>query len=509
MSNLVLDESSMNREASRGYSWWFSGDAFERQAAQDRRPPRRNLSVKLWSHPGRLTILYFFALIALATVLLELPISAHNRMVTDPVVAFFTAVSAASTYGIQVVNTTTHWSLFGQAVILLVVQFGGLGVMTFASLIALAVNKHIKASQRMLTATELGATKLSETKGVLNAVLVTTLLIEVITFLALFPGLLHVNHGDVRHALWEALFFAVISYNNAGFTPDGAGLHVNSWGCRSSGAAQRVLRHARLPGAAQPHARRAQTHAAETLDSAHQNHADRYLLHGGGLAAMVPVRRVEQPHPVLARRPANAAAIHAHRGGHAAHLRVRPLVGAGCERSDESIHERVHVHRRRQHLHRRRHPCDDLRRGIARMPGGVPRQARCYRFPQAHQRAHNDDRGEHHDHMSNTGVHGVAGIDGGVRLLVEQRSVRYLLGLRTGRIHGRRRRPERPGGVTVARHDDDHREDRADDHRVCDQPAVRGSGGALPRRADYRGLNTRAGILSGSVAQPWKATAGE
>lgn len=73
---------------------------------------------------------FFFALIALATVLLELPISAHNRMVTDPVVAF-TAVSAASTYGIQVVNTTTHWSLFGQAVILLVVTFaGGLGVMT-------------------------------------------------------------------------------------------------------------------------------------------------------------------------------------------------------------------------------------------------------------------------------------------------------------------------------------------------------------------------------------------
>ena len=47
MSNLVLDESSMNREASRGYSWWFSGDAFERQAAQDRRPPRRKRACRL------------------------------------------------------------------------------------------------------------------------------------------------------------------------------------------------------------------------------------------------------------------------------------------------------------------------------------------------------------------------------------------------------------------------------------------------------------------------------
>lgn len=101
--------------------------------------------------------------------------------------------------------------------------------MTFASLIALAVNHHLKAMQRLLAANELGTNKLSEIRGVLQVVLMTTLVIEVVTFFALFPGLLSVNKGNVGRTLWESLFFAVMSYNNAGFTPDGAGLYVNNW----------------------------------------------------------------------------------------------------------------------------------------------------------------------------------------------------------------------------------------------------------------------------------------
>lgn len=83
--------------------------------------------------------------------------------------------------------------------------------------------------QRLLAANELGTNKLSEIRGVLQVVLMTTLVIEVVTFFALFPGLLSVNKGNVGRTLWESLFFAVMSYNNAGFTPDGAGLYVNNW----------------------------------------------------------------------------------------------------------------------------------------------------------------------------------------------------------------------------------------------------------------------------------------
>ena len=225
MSNLVFDESSSNREA----SWWFSGDTFEKAMAEDRKPRKRGLTRRLVNHPGRLTIFYFLTLAALSTTLLMTPIATPKDETTTFTTAFFTAVSAISTCGISIVNSTTHWTTFGQGVLIFAVQMGGLGVMTFASLIALAVNHHLKATQRMLTANELGTTKLGEIKGVLTVVITTTFVIEGITFVALFPGLYKVNHGNVRHTLWESLFFAVMAYNNAGFTPDGAGLHVNNW----------------------------------------------------------------------------------------------------------------------------------------------------------------------------------------------------------------------------------------------------------------------------------------
>ena len=229
MSNLVFDESSANREASHGYAWWFSGDTFEKAAAEERTRRKRSFIHHLTSHPGRLTIIYFLLLVALSTSLLLLPVSSHEEEPTSFSTAFFTAVSALSTCGISIVNATTHWTAFGQVVLLVSVQMGGLGVMTFASLIALAANHHMKATQRLLTANELGNTKLNEIRGVLTVVITTTFIIESVTFLALFPGLYGINRGNVRHTAREALFFAVMSYNNAGFTPDGAGLHVNNW----------------------------------------------------------------------------------------------------------------------------------------------------------------------------------------------------------------------------------------------------------------------------------------
>ncbi|PST49236.1 potassium transporter Trk [Bifidobacterium callitrichos] len=230
MANPVFDESSSNRESSHGLAWWFSGNAFAKAADDDRTPRGRGFIQRMVTHPGRLTILYFLVLASVSTTLLMLPQSTPKGETTTFSTALFTAVSALSTCGISIVNSTTHWTLFGQAVLLVSVQLGGVGVMTFASLITLAINRHMKAAQRLLTATELGTTKLGEIRGVLSVVLTVSLMIEAITFVALFPGLLNVNSGDWRKSLWESLFFAVMSYNNAGFTPDNAGLHVNSWG---------------------------------------------------------------------------------------------------------------------------------------------------------------------------------------------------------------------------------------------------------------------------------------
>lgn len=197
--------------------------------------PNQNFSTRgrvfsdlLLAYPGRLTIIYFMLLIVIATVLLTLPISTRTPSSPDLLTAFYTAVSALSTCGIPIVNSTEHWSQFGQCVILVSVQLGGLGVMTFASLIMLAAARHLRASQRLRTATELGASTLGETTDVLKVVFATTFIIEAITFVALFPGLLSINRGNLSLTAWEALFYAVSAYNNTGFTPDAAGLHVNN-----------------------------------------------------------------------------------------------------------------------------------------------------------------------------------------------------------------------------------------------------------------------------------------
>ncbi len=144
-------------------------------------------------------------------------------------------------------------------VLLVSVQMGGLGVMTFASLIALAANHHMKATQRLLTANELGNTKLNEIRGVLTVVITTTFIIESVTFLALFPGLYGINRGNVRHTAREALFFA-------GHVVQQRRLHAGrrrparqQLGGRHADHGQRVLRHAGISRAAQPHALRPAT----------------------------------------------------------------------------------------------------------------------------------------------------------------------------------------------------------------------------------------------------------
>ena len=191
---------------------------------------RRPLSETLLSRPIQLTFTFFLGMTLLASLLLTLPISSRQSGWTDPLTAFFTAASAMTTCGISVVNTSQYWTLFGQAVILLSIQMGGLGVITFASIITLTVSRRLKVTQRLLTANELGTNKLSEVRSIITIVLVTTFFVESVSFFLLFPSLLNTNGGDVGTSLWEALFFAISSYNNTGFTPDSAGLHINSWG---------------------------------------------------------------------------------------------------------------------------------------------------------------------------------------------------------------------------------------------------------------------------------------
>ena len=81
--------------------------------------------------PARLLVLGFLAIIAVGTILLILPISSKTREVTPFIDAMFTTVSASCVTGLISVDTNAHWSLFGQIVILILIQTGGVGFMTF------------------------------------------------------------------------------------------------------------------------------------------------------------------------------------------------------------------------------------------------------------------------------------------------------------------------------------------------------------------------------------------
>ena len=237
--------------------------------------------------------MYFMALIVIATALLLLPFATQTGEITSFPVAFFTAVSALSTCGIQVVNTNTYWSFFGQIVILFSIQLGGLGVMTFASIVALGISRRLRVSQRMLTANELGTNKLSEIKSVITVVLTITAITEALTFTLLLPELLRVNNeNDAGRTLWQAIFYAVSAYNNTGFTPDTSGLYVSNWGVGLPDPHQRIHRHARLPRGAERGAVRAQTSKSQALVAAHQTHVGHHRDSGGRLAGVVPYRRM-------------------------------------------------------------------------------------------------------------------------------------------------------------------------------------------------------------------------
>ncbi len=100
--------------------------------------------------PSAIIAVGFLLLILTATLLLMLPISAQNRQSTPLLTSLFTATSAVCVTGQALVDTGTHWSLFGQVVLIVAIQIGGLGVMTLMALVSMALGKRIGLRQRTL-----------------------------------------------------------------------------------------------------------------------------------------------------------------------------------------------------------------------------------------------------------------------------------------------------------------------------------------------------------------------
>ncbi|MGN0775600.1 MAG: TrkH family potassium uptake protein [Candidatus Ventricola sp.] len=162
----------------------------------------------------------FAAIIAAVTLLLMLPASSSAYTWTDPLTALFTATSAVCVTGLVVVDTATHWSLFGRCVILVGIQIGGLGVMTVIALAAMMMRRRIGLRQRTLLVESISTLHIGGIVRLVRRALLGTLLLEGIGALLLavrFVPMLGPGKG-----LFYAVFHAVSAFCNAGFDLMGA-----------------------------------------------------------------------------------------------------------------------------------------------------------------------------------------------------------------------------------------------------------------------------------------------
>ncbi len=166
--------------------------------------------------PSSLILIYGFAgLIALGTVLLMLPVSSRSGQVTGAINALFTATSAVCVTGLVVVDTGTYWSPFGQAVLLVLFQVGGLGFMTSATVLFLAMGRRIGLRERLLIGESVGIARPGGMVRTVRRTVVFCLIAEGVGAVILCLRFL-AGGTSAGAALWSAVFHAVSAFNNCG-----------------------------------------------------------------------------------------------------------------------------------------------------------------------------------------------------------------------------------------------------------------------------------------------------
>jgi trk system potassium uptake protein TrkH len=180
------------------------------------RPIRRGRS-PAWGLIGVFTVI-----ILAGTGLLMLPFSSSAGAATSPLTAFFTATSATFVTGLTVVDTATHWSGFGQAVILGLIEIGGIGYMTGAAFIILLAGRRVTLAQRQVLRITFGGGVLGRVDIEARTIIIVTLFIQAIGALALFVRFATV-HANPLEAGWQSLFHSISAFNNAGFDITGGG----------------------------------------------------------------------------------------------------------------------------------------------------------------------------------------------------------------------------------------------------------------------------------------------
>lgn len=155
----------------------------------------------------------FLCVILLGSLLLSLPVSAADGEPVPYIDALFTATTATCVTGLVTLPTATAWSLFGQTVILLLIQVGGLGIITVMAGVMLALHRRMGLTDRLLLQDSFNLNSLSGLSGFLGRVIIGTFAVEAVGAL-LYMTVLVPEFGP--RGIWYAVFNAVSAFCNAG-----------------------------------------------------------------------------------------------------------------------------------------------------------------------------------------------------------------------------------------------------------------------------------------------------
>lgn len=170
---------------------------------------------KIENNPPLYLMIGFLIIILIGSILLSLPISSANGKSTLYLDSLFVSTSAVCVTGLSPVVTATHWNFFGQLIIIILIQIGGLGVMTLSTLVAMLLGKRITLSTRLIIREQVGAKGYSGLVKLIRYVLASTLVIESVGAFILAFSFVPV-YGFFK-GIWFSIFHSISSFCNAGF----------------------------------------------------------------------------------------------------------------------------------------------------------------------------------------------------------------------------------------------------------------------------------------------------
>ena len=170
--------------------------------------------LKVRLDPPQILILGFGVVILLGSILLNTPWAVKDGT-SNWLTALFTATSAVCVTGLVVVDTQTHWTLFGQIIIMLLIQVGGLGIMSFATFFFLLLGKRINLKQRIIMQQSINKNSVEGIVNVFRYLLLFSFIVEVIGCIIL--AVHWTSSMGITKAIWFGIFHSISAFNNAGF----------------------------------------------------------------------------------------------------------------------------------------------------------------------------------------------------------------------------------------------------------------------------------------------------